>query len=137
MKGALFLIIPAALAVAAVASAQTLKDEQHALIAAKRQSQAAQERSAALAREAKAARVDAERARRQAAALAASIQAAEADIQAAQARIAIVARMQRAQTVRLAERKEPIAPLTAALPMLSRRPPVTANVGRATWRERW
>src|SRR3546814_14055615 len=79
------------------ASAQTLKDEQHALIAAKRQSQAAQERSAALAREAKAARVDAERARRQAAALAASIQAAEADIQAAQARIAIVSRMQRAQ----------------------------------------
>ncbi|HEY9580611.1 MAG TPA: peptidoglycan DD-metalloendopeptidase family protein [Rhizorhapis sp.] len=128
MKGALFLIIPAALAVAAVASAQTLKDEQHALIAAKRQSQAAQERSAALAREAKAARVDAERARRQAAALAASIQAAEADIQAAQARIAIVARMQRAQNVRLAERQEPIARLTAALQMLSRRPPATALV---------
>src|SRR3546814_16618310 len=103
MKGALFLIIPAALAVAAVASAQTLKDEQHALIAAKRQSQAAQERSAALAREAKAARVDAERARRQAAALAASLQAADADIQATQARSAQVHRLQRAKNVRLAE----------------------------------
>src|SRR3546814_18824801 len=44
-------------------------------------------------------------------------------IQAAQARIAIVARMQRAQNVRLAERQEPIARLTAALQMLSRRPP--------------
>src|SRR3546814_278418 len=72
--------------------------------------------------------VDAGRARRQAAALAASIQAAEADIQAAQARIAIVARMQRAQNVRLAERQEPIARLTAALQMLSRRPPATALV---------
>src|SRR3546814_358587 len=49
-------------------------------------------------------------------------------IQAAQARIAIVARMQRAQNVRLAERQEPIARLTAALQMLSRRPPATALV---------
>src|SRR3546814_21159363 len=47
---------------------------------------------------------------------------------AAQARIAIVARMQRAQNVRLAERQEPIARLTAALQMLSRRPTATALV---------
>src|SRR3546814_11133621 len=37
-------------------------------------------------------------------------------------------RMQRAQNVRLAERQEPIARLTAALQMLSRRPPATALV---------
>lgn len=128
MKRVLLLLVPAGLGLAAIASAQTLEDEQRALIDSKNQAQAARERSARLVQEAKAAREEAERARRQAAALAAGIQAAEADIQAAQARIAIIARMQRVQNARLAERQEPIVRLTAALQMLARRPPATVLV---------
>jgi murein hydrolase activator len=123
-----FLIFPVAFAAASIASAQSLRDEQQALLDAKKQAEAARERSTRLKQEAKTARQEAERARRQAAALAASIQAAEADIQAAQARIAIIARMQRAQNGRLAERQEPIVRLTAALQMLARRPPATVLV---------
>lgn len=128
MNKALLLLVPLGLGFAPIASAQTLQDEQQALLEAKKQAAAARERSTRLQGEAKTARQEAERARRQAAALAASIQAAEADIQAAQARIAIVARMQRAQNARLAERQEPIVRLTAALQMLARRPPATVLV---------
>lgn len=128
MRRGLFLLAPLGLCLAAVVSAQTLKDEQGALADANRQAQAARARSAALKARALAAREEADRARAQAAALAAGIQAAEADIQAAQARIAIVGRLQRAQQARLAERQEPIVRLTAALQMLSRRPPATALV---------
>ena len=128
MKKALILIAPLGLGFAAIASAQSLREEQQALVIAKKQAETARQRSAQLKRDAATARQDAERARRQAAAMAASIQAAEADIQAAQARIAIISRMQRAQNMRLAERQEPIVRLTAALQMLSRRPPATVLV---------
>lgn len=128
MNRVLLLLVPLGLGVAATASAQTLRDEQQALLEAKKQAADARARSKRLEVEAKTARQEAERARRREAALAASIQAAEADIQAAQARIAIIARMQRAQSARLAERQEPIVRLTAALQMLARRPPATALV---------
>lgn len=128
MNKALLLLVPLALGLAAAASAQTLRDEQGALLEAKKQAAAARQRSIRLRQDAKTARHEADRARQQAAALAAGIQAAEADIQAAQARIAIIARMQRAQNARLAERQEPIVRLTAALQMLARRPPATALV---------
>lgn len=128
MKGAFLLLILASLGVAAAASAQTLKDEQRALIEAKKQAEEARRRSERLKQDAGKAREEAERARRQAAALAASIQAAEADIQAAQARVAIIARLQRGQNARLAERQEPIVRLMAALQLMARRPPATALV---------
>ncbi|HKX36585.1 MAG TPA: peptidoglycan DD-metalloendopeptidase family protein [Rhizorhapis sp.] len=128
MRRPLFLLMLAALVIAAPSHAQSLADEQQALIAAKKQAQAARQRSQRLKREAGEAREEAERARRQAAALAAGIQAAEADIQAAQARVAIIARLQRAQNARLAERQEPIVRLTAALQLMARRPPATALV---------
>lgn len=128
MKGMPILAAALVLVLGAIAPAQTLRDEQRALAEAREQADMARQRSAQLRREAGLARREAERARRQAAALAASIQAAEADIQAAQARIAIIARMQRAQNARLAERQEPIVRLTAALQMLSRRPPATVLV---------
>lgn len=132
MRRGLALLILPALAVAAAGTAQTLADEQHALAEAKRQAHIARERSATLRREAQAAREEAERARREVAALAASIQAAEANIQAAQGRVAIIARLQRAQSASLAERREPIVRLTAALQMMARRPPATALVQPGT-----
>lgn len=128
MKGAFLLLVLASFAVAAAASAQTLKDEQQALIDAKKQAEEARRRSERLKQDAGQAREEAERARRQAAALAASIQAAEADIQAAQARVAIIARLQRGQNARLAERQEPMVRLMAALQLMARRPPATALV---------
>lgn len=128
MKRAFLFIIAVGVAIAATAQAQTLKEEQQALIEAKKQAENARARSERLKREAGVARQEAERARRQAAALAASIQAVEADIQAAQARIAIIARLQRFQNNRLAERQEPIVRLTTALQLMARRPTATALV---------
>ena len=106
----------------------SLQQEQAALKAARRQSQQARERSERLEKQAAAARDEADQARRQAAAMAARIQEAEADIQAAQARITIIARMQRAQAVRLAAKQEPVVRLTAALQMMARRPVALALV---------
>lgn len=108
--------------------ATSLAQERQALLAANRQAQQARQRSADLQRQAAQATQDADRARRAAAALAAKIQASEADIQAAQARIAIVRRLQRVQSARLAERQQPIVRLTAALQMLARRPAALALV---------
>jgi murein hydrolase activator len=106
----------------------TLDQEQQALKAARRQSDEARDRSARLERQAATARDAAEQARRRAAAVAARIQQAEADIQAAQARIAIIARMQRVQSARLAAKQEPVVRLTAALQMMARRPLALALV---------
>lgn len=100
----------------------SLTQEQAALKAARSQSEEARARSERLEQQATAARDEADQARRRAAAMAARIQQAEADIQAARARIAIVARLQRAQAARLAERQEPVVRLTAALQMMARRP---------------
>ncbi|WP_336974552.1 murein hydrolase activator EnvC family protein [Sphingobium aromaticiconvertens] len=106
----------------------SLQQEQSALKAARQQAEDARDRSQRLDQQAGQAREDAERARRHAAAMAARIQEAEADIQMAQARLAIIARLQRAQAVRLAERQEPVVKLTAALQMMARRPLALALV---------
>lgn len=106
----------------------TLEQEQASLRAARRQSDEARDRSTRLEQQAGAARDDADRAARRAAAMAARIQEAEADVQAAQARIAIIARLQRAQTMRLAARQQPVVRLTAALQMMARRPLALALV---------
>lgn len=106
----------------------SLQKEQEALKAARLQSEQARERSERLEQQARAARDEAEQARRSAAAMAARIQQAEADIQAAQARIAIIARLQRAQSERLAAKQQPVVRLTAALQMIARRPLTLALV---------
>ena len=106
----------------------SLGEEQAALKTARRQSEAARERSERLEQQAASARDQADQARRRAAAMAARIQQAEADIQAAQARIAIIARLQRAQAARLAIRQEPVVRLTAALQMMAQRPLALALV---------
>jgi septal ring factor EnvC (AmiA/AmiB activator) len=106
----------------------SLAQEKQALLAARKQAAEAKDRSARLQVQAQRATQDAEKARRWAAALAARIQESEADIQAAQARIAIVARLQRAQNARLAEKQQPIVRLTAALQILARRPTALALV---------
>ena len=106
----------------------SLAQEKQALLAARRQAAEAKDRSGRLQAQAQRATQDAEKARRWAAALAARIQESEADIQAAQARIAIVARVQRAQNARLAEKQQPIVRLTAALQILARRPTALALV---------
>ncbi|WP_336957989.1 murein hydrolase activator EnvC family protein [Sphingobium aquiterrae] len=106
----------------------SLAEERAALKTARLQADAARARSAQLDAQAKQATQEAERARRHAAALAARIQESEADIQAAQARIAIIARLQRVQAARLAQRQQPIARLTGALQTFARRPPALALV---------
>jgi septal ring factor EnvC (AmiA/AmiB activator) len=134
-------IIIAALAACAIGAAALAQDvvlpgtaptslaqEKQALLAARRQAAEARDRSGRLQAQAQRATQDAEKARRWAAALAARIQESEADIQAAQARIAIVARLQRVQNARLAEKQQPIVRLTAALQILARRPTALALV---------
>lgn len=103
-------------------------EQRRALLAARRQATIARARSERLEAQAKQATQDADRASRWVAALAARIQESEADIQAASARVALVARLQRIQNARLAERQQPIVRLTAALQMLARRPTALALV---------
>lgn len=107
-------------------SVSSMARERQALAAARQQAAQAARRSAQLEAQANAATQDADRASRRAAALAARIQQSEADIQAAQLRVAIIARLQRAQARRLAERQQPIVRLTAALQMMARRPAALA-----------
>lgn len=106
----------------------SMAQEQAALLTAREQAKAARMRSAQLEMDARTATQEADRASRRAAALAARIQESEADIAAAQARIAIIARLQKAQTARLVARQEPVMRLTAALQVLARRPPALALV---------
>ena len=112
----------------AVAGAQTIAEEQRALI------QARQEAATAISRaqryEAAAARATnaAEAARADAVAIAARIQESEAEIAVARARVAIIERLRRIQRSKLAARQGPIVRLTAALQTMARRPPILAIV---------
>lgn len=106
----------------------SLAQEQAALLRARAQGDEARRRSERYEARARQAVAEADKARERAAAVAARIQQAEADYRAGQVRIAIIARMQRAQTRRLAARQEPIVRLTAALQQIARRSPVMALV---------
>ncbi|MCW0197281.1 peptidoglycan DD-metalloendopeptidase family protein [Sphingopyxis sp.] len=99
--------------------------ERQQLLTAKRQSADAMTRSAALEAQATAAHDEAERLKKRSAALAARIQSAEADINAGEARVALVTRRLKGQEARLAEQRQPLLELTAALQQLSRQPPVS------------
>jgi len=97
-------------------------DAHSALRRAERDMRSARMRADALAREAERADLAATRAAREGAALAARIQLAEAAITAAEARLALIQNQQAALDLRLAERREPLMRLTAALQRLARRP---------------
>lgn len=126
---ALVLAVVATLGLAVHApAATTIAEEQRALVKARRDAATAAARSAQLERDAASERDEAVRAEAQAAAVAARIQSAEADIAAAEARIRILARLQAAQRMRLAERQQPIVRLTAALQTMARRPAALALV---------
>jgi septal ring factor EnvC (AmiA/AmiB activator) len=121
-------ILALGLIAATPAVAQTLRDQAHALVAAKAQAEAAARRSQALDNAAARATDAAARARAEAAAMAARVQASEAQVAAAQARVAIIARLQRDQRARLAAQQGPINRLLGALQMLARRPPALSLV---------
>ena len=104
---------------AAVAAA-----ERQQLIDARRQSAEAEARAARLEDRAEVATNAADAARSRAAAIAARIQAAEADITAGEARLALVRRNLGAAQSRLAAQQEPLARLTGAMQLLSRRPAI-------------
>lgn len=99
--------------------------EREQLLTAKQQSADAMARSTALEAQATAARDEADKLKKRSAALAARIQSAEADIDAGEARVALVSRRVQAQEARLAEQRQPLLELTAALQQLSRQPPVS------------
>ncbi|HEX7853173.1 MAG TPA: peptidoglycan DD-metalloendopeptidase family protein [Sphingobium sp.] len=105
-------------------AAPSFREEQRALLDARRQADQARRRSEALEQRSARAEVEAERARDRAAAVAARIQQSEAELRAAQARITLITAMQRQQARRLAERQAPIIRLTAGLQAIARRPPV-------------
>lgn len=104
---------------AAVAAA-----ERRQLIDARQQSAEAEARAARLEDRAEVATNAADAARARAAAIAARIQAAEADITAGEARLALVRRNLDAAQARLAVQQEPLARLTGAMQLLSRRPAI-------------
>lgn len=83
---------------------------------------AARMRADALEKQAETADEAADKAARGSAALAARIQQAEAGITAAEARLALIQYQQATLDLRLAERREPLLRLTAALQRLARRP---------------
>jgi septal ring factor EnvC (AmiA/AmiB activator) len=97
-------------------------DAREALERAQRNARAAEARGERLEAAAREATAAAERTAREGAALAARIQQAEADIAAAEARIALINGQRRRLDRRLAERREPLMRLTAALQKLARRP---------------
>jgi len=106
----------------------SLERQRTALTQAKAQAEDARKRSEALEARARVATAAADKTRDQIAALAARIQQSEADLRAGQARIAIIADMQRKQAHKLAERRQPIVRLTAALQQIARRAPILALV---------
>lgn len=93
-----------------------------ALQRAQREAREAETRGARLEEAARAATEAAERTAREGAALAARIQQAEAGIAAAEARITLIDDERRRLAARLAERREPLLRLTAALQKFARRP---------------
>lgn len=127
-SAALFVVLPlsACLAVAALAQREAAFDQPEetraALARAQAEAAAAERRSIRLEREARAATEAAEKTAREAAALAARIQQAEAGMAAAEARLSLINGQRRALRRRLAERREPLLRLTAALQKLARRP---------------
>lgn len=98
------------------------EDARAALRRAREAAQVASSRGERLEAEARAATEAAERTAREAAALAARIQQAEADIAAAEARVLLIDGQRQRLDMRLAERREPLMRLTAALQKLARRP---------------
>ena len=116
------IVIAAGLGFSTLPAATTLKDEQRALINAKRDALLASQRARQFEHDASFERDEAERTRTLAAAVAARIQQAEADIAASEARIAILGRLQSAQRARLAEGQGPIVRLVAALQTMAHRP---------------
>jgi len=106
----------------------SLERQRTALTQAKAQAEDARKRSEALEARARVATAAADKTRDQIAALAARIQQSEADLRAGQARIAIITDMQRKQAHKLAERRQPIVRLTAALQQIARRAPILALV---------
>lgn len=96
---------------------------------------AAERRSVKLERDARAATEAAEKTAREAAALAARIQQAEAGINAAEARLSLIDGQRRALQTRLAERREPLLRLTAALQKLARRPVALSALRPGSLRE--
>lgn len=112
----------------AVAAVAARPPDINALGEARKEADAANQRSQELERQARAATSAAARARAEGEALAARIEAAEADLTAAEQRIAIISRLQEAQQARLAERQGPLVRLVAALQTMSRRPPALALV---------
>jgi septal ring factor EnvC (AmiA/AmiB activator) len=124
----LALLACTALLLAGYAASAARGDDAEALALAKREAQQANARFQDLDRRAQRATNAAARARAEGEALAARIQAAEADLTAAERRIAIVARNQSVQRIRLAARQAPVIRLTAALQTMARRPPALALV---------
>ena len=123
-----FTVAVAVVALAGMALAQRAvdftgpDDAREALQRAQREAREAAARGQRLETQARAATAAAERTAREGAALAARIQQAEADISAAEARLSIIDGQRRKLDLRLAERREPLMRLTAALQKLARRP---------------
>jgi septal ring factor EnvC (AmiA/AmiB activator) len=122
------LIAASAALLGGLAVAQSIQQEQRALLAAKRAVAEAEARARALQERAEAEKGEAERARAEAAAVAARIQAAEADMDAAETRIRLIDQLRAEQSARLADRQEPAVRLIAALQMMARRPPALGIV---------
>lgn len=118
-----------------MAGAQSLDDERRALVAARRQSAAADARANGLEAKAAAARGQSDRALAESAALASRIQSTEADIAAAEARIRLIERLRAVQRARLAARQEPAVRLLAVLQTMARRPPALALVQPGSTRD--
>ncbi len=106
-----------------------------ALERAQAEAAAADARGRRLEAEARNATEQAEKTAREAAALAARIQQAEAGIAAADARIALINGQRQQLDRRLAQRREPLVRLTAALQKLARRPLVLSALRPGSLRE--
>jgi len=113
----------------------TASETQTALGRALAEAAAAETRGKKLEAEARAATEEAEKTAREAAALAARIQQAEAGIAAADAQISLIDGQRTKLGQRLAERREPLVRLTAALQKLARRPLVLSALRPGSLRE--
>ena len=113
----------------------TASETQTALDRALAEAAAAETRGKKLEAEARAATEEAEKTAREAAALAARIQQAEAGIAAADAQISLIDGQRTKLGQRLAERREPLVRLTAALQKLARRPLVLSALRPGSLRE--
>lgn len=97
-------------------------DARAALISAREQQRNARSRAERLEKQATTSELAADKAMKEAAALAARVQQAEAGIAASEAELEIVARQRRALDRTLAQRREPLVRLSAALQTMARRP---------------